>query len=129
MIQTEFTKKSLETIEVVQPKDGAYCYGFLLDGAKWDWNLGQIEESRPKEMFSVMPVCLCKAVMVPKVEKVDNTIYECPIYRTEDRGNTFISVAQLKTSLKNPPRKWILAGVAIILDVEGISDEAKTEKK
>jgi hypothetical protein len=23
------------------------------------------------------------------------------------------------------PRKWILAGVAIIMDVEGVSDEAK----
>lgn len=44
-------------------------------------------------MFSVMPVCLCKAVFLPKVEKLDNTIYECPIYRTEDRGSTYIGVA------------------------------------
>ena len=28
--------------------------------------------------------------------------------------------AQLKT--KQPPQKWILAGVAIILDVEGVAD-------
>lgn len=28
--------------------------------------------------------------------------------------------AQLKT--KAPPQKWILAGVAIILDVEGVAD-------
>ena len=40
MIQTEFTKKSVEEIEGPSPKDGAYCYGFLLEGAKWDWQSG-----------------------------------------------------------------------------------------
>ena len=65
MISTEFTKKTVEEIDTPAPKDGAYCYGFLLEGAKWDWQLGQIEESRPKEMFSVMPVCLCRAMIIP----------------------------------------------------------------
>jgi len=53
----------------------------------------------------------------------------CPSYKTEDRGNTYVFTAQLKT--RAPPRKWILAGVAIIMDVEGVSDEAgaKKEKK
>lgn len=31
--------------------------------------------------------------------------------------------AQLKT--RQPPRKWVLAGVAIIMDVEGLSDDTK----
>jgi dynein heavy chain len=39
---------------------------------------------------------------------------------TTSRGATFVFHAQLKT--KHPPSKWILAGVAMILDVEGISD-------
>lgn len=33
---------------------------------------------------------------------------------------TYVFPAQLKT--KHPPAKWVIAGVAIILDVEGISD-------
>lgn len=45
-------------------KDGAYCYGFLLEGANWDWQSGQIEDAKPKEMFSKMPVCFCRAVFV-----------------------------------------------------------------
>ena len=129
MITTEFTKKSIEEIEHHAPKDGAYCYGLLLEGARWDWALSQIEESKPKEMFSVMPVVLCKAVPVPKTNREDKTIYECPVYRTVSRGDTYIFSAQLKTSSKNPPRKWILGGVAIILDVEGVSDEVKKEDK
>ena len=34
-IQTDITKKSIEEIEGY-PKDGAYCFGFILEGARWD---------------------------------------------------------------------------------------------
>jgi len=34
-IQTEVTKKSIEEIDAVG-KDGAYVYGFILEGARWD---------------------------------------------------------------------------------------------
>lgn len=42
----------------------------------------------------------------------------------ESRGKTYVFTAQLKTS-KHPPLKWVLAGVAMILDVEGVSDTFK----
>lgn len=45
VIQTEFTKKGIESTDFVQQKDGAYVYGFVLDGARWDANQGQLEES------------------------------------------------------------------------------------
>lgn len=48
-------------------------------------------------------------------------MYQCPVYKTEARGKTYVFTAQLKT--KHPHQKWVLAGVAIILDVEGISDQ------
>lgn len=78
-------------------------------------------------MFSVMPVCLCKVSSLEQAPKPeDKAYYQCPVYRTEQRGNlNFIFTAQLKTPAKNPPRKWILAGVAMLLDVEGVSDEIK----
>ena len=126
-ISTEFTKKTVEEVDGIVPKDGAYCYGFLLEGARWDWQLGVVEDSRPKEMFSIMPVCFCRAVFIPPPGREEKNVYSCPVYRTEDRGATFIFSAQLKTSPKNPPRKWILAGVAILLDVEDVSDEAKKD--
>lgn len=88
---------------------------------------GQLEESKPKEMYSNLPVVYCKALMVPVEGKEDKTLYQCPCYRTADRGNTFIFTGQLKTRFN--PRKWILAGVALLLDIEGVSDEAATIKK
>jgi len=124
-IATEFTKKSIEEIDAAA-KDGAYAYGFLLEGARWSIPTNQIEEARPKEMFSVMPVCLLKSMPIKPDAGEDKTIYECPVYRTENRGREgFIFKAQLKTSAKNPARKWIIGGVACILDVEGVSDEVK----
>lgn len=69
---------------------------------------------------------------VPPVEKnEDKSFYNCPAYKTVDRFRTYVFHAQLKTPAKYPPRKWVLAGVGIIMDVEGVSDEVKkgAEKK
>jgi dynein heavy chain len=128
MIATDFTKKSIEQIESHAKDGAAYCFGFLLDGAAWDTQTNLLDEARPKEMFSHMPVCLCRAIKSPDMIREDKSIYVCPVYRTEQRGNTYICEAQLRTPPKYDPRKWILAGVAIILDVEGESDEVKQEK-
>jgi len=67
-----------------------------------------------------MPVVNCRAAPVLADAKKDAGVYMCPVYKTELRGPTFVVAAQLKT--KQPPAKWTLAGVAIILDVEGVSD-------
>lgn len=42
-------------------------------------------------MFSVLPVVNCKAKEVPAdSSKEDKSIYKCPIYKTVDRGMTFV---------------------------------------
>lgn len=41
-------------------------------------------------------------------------MYECPVYKTRTRGpSTYVSNLNLKT--KDKPGKWILAGVALLL--------------
>lgn len=90
--------------------------------------MGTLEESYPKRPYSVVPVVSCKAFLLPDgVQKEDKSIYWCPVYKTDQRGSTnFVCFAQLKT--KAPAHKWVLAGVSIILDVEGISDATLQEK-
>jgi dynein heavy chain len=39
--------------------------------------------------------------------------YDCPVYRIKTRGNTYIWHFNLKT--KEKPSKWVLAGVALLL--------------
>jgi len=115
--QTEVTRWTQPEQVTALNKEGAYVNGFVMEGARWDEKTGGIEESRPKELFAPMPVCLIKAVTVDKVE---TGVYPCPVFKTQIRGagggkDTFVYLAGIKT--KHKPIKWILAGVAIIMDV------------
>jgi dynein heavy chain len=94
-------------------REGAYIIGLKLQGARWD-NSGQIlEKSKPKEMFCPMPVICVRGLAADKVDM--NGFYSCPCYKTEFRGPTFVFCAQLRT--KSPTAKWVLAGVALLMDV------------
>lgn len=73
-IATEVQKKSVEEIDSVA-KDGSYVFGFILEGARWDLALGVLDESKPKEMFYLMPVIYCKALLVAPEGKEDKTLY------------------------------------------------------
>lgn len=42
-------------------------------------------------------------------------IYRCPVYKTQSRGPTYVFTAGLRTKL--PPAKWVLAGLALVMDV------------
>jgi len=112
---TDVTKKnSIEEVEGLS-RDGAYIIGLSVQGARWDTNSGILERSKPKEMFCKMPVINVKAFPADKVD-VSQGIYVCPCYKTEFRGPTFVFCAQLKT--KAPSGKWVLSGVALIMDVQ-----------
>lgn len=112
---TDVTKKL--TVEEVEgtSRDGAYISGLNVQGARWDVNGGVLERSKPKEMFCKMPIINVKALAADKVD-VSTGVYVCPTYKTEFRGPTFVFCAQLKT--KSAPGKWVLAGVALIMDVQ-----------
>jgi dynein heavy chain len=122
-IQTDIQKKFHWEPEVAQMlqrlDDGAYVFGFQLEGAAWDKNASKMEESIPKQQFSVVPLIYCKALMIQE-GKEEKGIYKCPVYMTTNRDKSYVFTAQLKTS--HAPQKWILAGAALILDVEGTSD-------
>jgi dynein heavy chain len=109
------------------PKDGAYIFGFQVEGARWDWNVNTLEESFPKVNFAIVPVILARAVSSEGM-KIDKNVYQCPVYKTENRMTTYVFHAQMKSTKYNPA-KWILAGVALILDVEGVSDQFAPSKE
>ncbi|KAF0745070.1 hypothetical protein Ae201684_000644 [Aphanomyces euteiches] len=112
VIQTDVIKR--KNTEVDAPsRDGAYIHGLFLMGARWDSNNSTVDKSFPKEMFCAMPVINCKAIQADKLDLKGS--YLCPCYKTEFRGPTYVFSAQLKT--KSPPARWVLAGVALIMDV------------
>ena len=111
-LQVVTTVKGRED-ELPSLSSGAYISGLAMMGARWDDSDGVVP-SKPKEMHNEMPVVLCNARPkdtsgAPKKE------YICPMYKTVQRGPTFVCCAQLRT--KSPPGRWILAGVALVMDV------------
>jgi len=112
VIQTELTKNKAEEITSVS-KEGAYVNGLSIEGARWDDKSGALDDSKPKELFATLPVIQIKAVTVDKAEVKDS--YLCPVYKTQQRGHTYVFTANLRS--KQQVSKWILAGVGILMDV------------
>jgi dynein heavy chain len=118
------------------PEDGAYIHGLLMEGARWTnpeesvedaYNVsgvpcaGHLMDSKLKQLLTLLPVIYVKAISVqpswsPECVgylRGDKALYECPVYVTGARGPTFVFLSTLRTI--EPVYKWILAGVALIM--------------
>lgn len=77
VVQTEENIKSA-------PEDGCYIRGLYIEGARWDSGTNKLGESKPKELFSEVPIIW----LMPAVNRTQpNTgIYVCPVYKTLTRA-------------------------------------------
>lgn len=69
-----------------------------------------------------MPVIAVRAV--PNDRQETRNIYECPVYKTKLRANTYVWTFNLKS--RERPAKWVLAGVALLLSVWGERYDSST---
>ncbi|KAL8430804.1 hypothetical protein ACSSS7_005708 [Eimeria intestinalis] len=102
------------------PAKGVLIHGFFLEGAAWEDGKGDGEgnlvHALPKVLQYPMPVLLVEAI---PTNEVDNTgMYSCPVYLTSARGPTYVTTANLRMSADDAERRWILAGVALIMATE-----------
>lgn len=81
-------------------------------GATWDSQSGTIVDTHLKELRSAMPVIFAKAIPMDRQETKHT--YECPVYRTKMRGPNYVWTFRLKS--KEKTAKWVLAGVALLLE-------------
>jgi hypothetical protein len=98
------------------PDEGVYIEGLALEGAKW---AGQLVECKQRELISILPALR----LVPTEEKEvydPRRYYECPVYRTQNRGSgamglqNYIFSIHLQT--KNfAPDHWIRRSVAAFI--------------
>lgn len=133
---TRMDRPQLASTNEVYPEDGVFVHGLLLEGARWTDEeesaddtytvqgtacAGHLTESKLKVLLEPLPLLYVKAVQVQKEwspESVgylrrDPTLYECPVYLTSARGFTYVFLATLKTI--DPVHKWVLAGVAMLM--------------
>lgn len=109
-LQCDVSKKWKEDFSS-PPREGAYVHSLYMEGARWDTQTGMIQDSKLKELTPPVPVIFVRAIPVDKQET--KNVYECPVYKTKQRGPTFVWTFNLKT--KEKPAKWIIAGVALLL--------------
>lgn len=85
---------------------------------------GNLSDLRPKDLMSSLPIVYVKAVPVLDAWTATSVgylrgekgIYDCPVYLTSNRGPHYVFMAGLRTV--DPARKWILAGVALIMQAD-----------
>ncbi|KAJ6655050.1 hypothetical protein lerEdw1_006103 [Lerista edwardsae] len=111
-LQCDVTKRNREEF-TSPPREGAYVHGLFMEGARWDMQMGIIADARLKDLTPPMPIIFIKAIPVDK-QDVRN-VYPCPVYKTRQRGPTYVWTFNLKT--KDKSSKWVLAGVALLLQI------------
>jgi dynein heavy chain, axonemal len=102
-----------------KPEIGCYVYGLFLEGCCWSYNEHSLTESRPKELFSPLPIMH----LIPTEDKAEKgLIYQCPLYKVVSRSGTlsttghstnFVMYIELPT--KAQADDWICSGVAAFL--------------
>ena len=59
VIVTEVTRKTIDQVDAPS-REGAFVHGLYLEGARWDENIGALEECNPKELTTELPVSSTK---------------------------------------------------------------------
>ena len=67
-----------------RPESGCYIYGLFVEGARWDEDKFELGESKPKELYTNMPVMW----LIPAANRKqpDTGVYICPVYKTLTRA-------------------------------------------
>jgi len=121
----KFDAKSVSDIEPAEltagPEDGIYVYGLFLEGARWNGAHHRLDVSRPKEMYSPLPM----VHFTPAVgHKCSPTDYACPVYKTSERkgvlsttgmSTNFVVACELPTDIS--PDIWVMYGVACLCNL------------
>ncbi|KAL4141307.1 hypothetical protein PRNP1_014428 [Phytophthora ramorum] len=122
------------------PEMGAYIHGLFMEGARWEYPMkdgdktspfiyevdsipcgGHLVDPMPKELLPAAPVIYARAVVIDSKWEAtavghfrrSKDVFDCPVYQTTLRGPTYVFLATLNTI--HPKAKWILAGVALVM--------------
>lgn len=105
-----------------KPEDGCYIYGMFLEGARWGTEIHALTESKPKELYSDLPLIQ----LLPVADRVQpkSGIYNCPLYKVLSRRGTLSTtghstnyVMPLELPSNEEEAVWIRAGVAAFLSL------------
>ncbi len=106
-----------------RPDDGAYVFGLFLEGARWNFESMQLDESDPKVLFTRCPYIWLRPSHTSKVSEFKH--YNSPVYKTSARrgvlsttghSTNFVMYIRLPTSQEQT--HWIKRGVALLTQLD-----------
>eukprot|EP00767_Chilomastix_cuspidata_P003879 gnl/Chilomastix_cuspidata/4008.p1 GENE.gnl/Chilomastix_cuspidata/4008~~gnl/Chilomastix_cuspidata/4008.p1 ORF type:complete len:4809 (-),score=800.22 gnl/Chilomastix_cuspidata/4008:14-12793(-) len=115
--------KAVDPLRDIKPSmllgvgEGAYVMGTFIEGAGWDIDKAYIDEPKPMDLVTPMPIIHFQPVDAR--EKKRKGLYRCPCYyypvRTGTREHpSFIIEVDLDAG-QFPPEHWVKRGVALLL--------------
>jgi len=119
IIVTDVTRKQKDDVET-GPRDGAYLRGLFLEGAAFDTVAGVLCRSSDvpfsAELYPALALLHVRAVLAGSNSSKEKSFYRCPVYRTPQRGNTYVFTATLKTPGDVDKAEWVMAGAACVME-------------
>ena len=103
------------------PDDGIYIEGPYLEGAKWNQIDKNLVECLQTELISNLPILHLMPTDKIEIYNMEKT-FECPLYRTQNRGSGALGLPNYIMSLFIPsdrqsPDHWIQRSVATFITV------------
>lgn len=101
------------------PDEGIYISGLPIEGAKWNLKEKTLVECGQKELVNKLPI----VHLIPTQNKNQydmNVTYECPVFRTQNRGSGALGLPNYIFSLYLPskneiPDHWVQRSVAAFI--------------
>eukprot|EP01028_Stygiella_incarcerata_P009150 TRINITY_DN426_c0_g1_i1.p1 TRINITY_DN426_c0_g1~~TRINITY_DN426_c0_g1_i1.p1 ORF type:complete len:4140 (-),score=1088.60 TRINITY_DN426_c0_g1_i1:191-12610(-) len=116
-VSFDFKIMDIDESDLPVPEDGCYIKGLYLEGARWDPVTKSLVESRPRELYTEVPVIWLRPVSNRK--KPESGVYNCPMYKTLTRAGTlsttghstnYVVTVEIPTNVDAD--HWIRRGVA-----------------
>ncbi|XP_028170778.1 dynein heavy chain 3, axonemal [Ostrinia furnacalis] len=122
-VHFEFTLTSMEAECEEEPEFGVYCKGLFLEGARWNRETMQLDESYPKILFDTIPIIWFQPALIAEFNPPP--CYFCPIYKTSERkgvlattGHSSNFVMYITLNSEVPQKHWINRGVASLTQLD-----------
>ncbi|CAK1546918.1 unnamed protein product [Leptosia nina] len=106
-----------------EPSFGVYCKGLFLEGARWNRDVMQLDESYPKILFDTIPIIWFQPALIANFNPPP--CYFCPIYKTSERkgvlattghSSNFVMYITLRSDISQ--KHWINRGVASLTQLD-----------
>lgn len=117
VLYTDIKNYDVEKIKEF-PEHGFNIHGLFIEGSKWNWQEGKLEESSPKILCENMPVIHITVVSnkdkkIKFIENNKHMFYNCPVYKYNVRTDKyFIFRIHLKSDID--PSIWKLRGTSLL---------------